>query len=82
MKFKYLFPSKYSDMHVLKNFAPCDSEAIIIVTAFLLDWYLKVFLRPKIRYELKHGDMLTLADIRCQYLIGPLAGEVSKGILR
>lgn len=44
---------------------------------YFVDWYLKVFLRPKIRYELKHGDMLTLADVRCQYLIGPLAEEVS-----
>ncbi|KAL9980282.1 hypothetical protein ACROYT_G008844 [Oculina patagonica] len=29
----------------------------------------KSFLKPTVRYELKHGDMLTLGDVKCQYLV-------------
>ena len=31
---------------------------------------------PTIRYELKHGVMLTMGDVTCQYLIGRDMDEV------
>ena len=33
-----------------------------------------------IRYELKHGDMLTLGDVTCQYLVDLDDEEVSKAL--
>ncbi|XP_022793065.1 mediator of DNA damage checkpoint protein 1-like isoform X2 [Stylophora pistillata] len=30
----------------------------------------KSLLKPMVRYELKHGDMLTFGDVTCQYLVG------------
>ena len=30
---------------------------------------LQSFLKPTIRYELKHGDMLTFGDVKCQYVV-------------
>lgn len=29
----------------------------------------KSFLKPTIRYELRHGDMLTFGDVKCQFLV-------------
>ena len=26
-------------------------------------------MKPTIRYELKHGDMLTFGDVKCQYVV-------------
>ena len=30
---------------------------------------LQSFLKPTIRYELKHGDMLMFGDVKCQYVV-------------
>lgn len=30
---------------------------------------LQSLLKPTIRYELKHGDMLTFGDVKCQYVV-------------
>ncbi|XP_031561221.1 mediator of DNA damage checkpoint protein 1-like isoform X3 [Actinia tenebrosa] len=32
----------------------------------------KMILKPQVRYELHHGDMLTLADTKCQYFKGKM----------
>lgn len=35
----------------------------------------KSFLKPTIRYELRHSDMLTLGDVKCQYMVGKIEEE-------
>lgn len=39
-------------------------------------------MKPTIRYELKHGDMLTLGDVKCQYLVGLDMEEVGKELVK
>ena len=38
---------------------------------------LQSFLKPTIRYELKHGDMLTFGDVKCQYVVDLDTEEVN-----
>ena len=38
---------------------------------------LQSFLKPAIRYELKHGDMLTFGDVKCQYVVDLDTEEVN-----
>ena len=42
--------------------------------------FLQSFLKPTIRYELKHGDMLTFGDVKCQYLVELDTNEVGKQV--
>ena len=39
---------------------------------------LQSLLKPTIRYELKHGDMLTFGDVKCQYVVD--LGEVKLSV--
>ena len=39
-------------------------------------------MKPTIRFELKHGDMLTLGDVKCQYLVGLDMEEVGKELVK
>ncbi|XP_068690012.1 mediator of DNA damage checkpoint protein 1-like isoform X2 [Montipora foliosa] len=35
----------------------------------------KSFLKPTVRYELRHGDILTLGGVKCQYLVEKIGEE-------
>lgn len=38
-------------------------------------------MKPTIRYELKHGDMLTFGDVKCQYVVDLDTEEVKLYVL-
>lgn len=49
-----------------------------IFMTIALNFTFQSVLKPKVRYELKHGDMLTFGDVTCQYLMVMEEEEVSE----